>query len=109
MPKKRTRGNLPFRTARTVQSASALLQRMGARAPVAIASGEQRNVAIERLCAGLPAAVRAHIVGGVEKADELVVLVDSAAWAARLKLLLADAPPAGESRRVTVRIMPRKP
>jgi hypothetical protein len=82
---------------------------MGARIPVAIATGEHRNVAIERLCAGLPSSLRAHIVGGIEKTDELVVLVDSAAWAARLKLLLADAPPSDETRRLTVRVMPRDP
>jgi hypothetical protein len=82
---------------------------MGARTPLAVATGEARNVAIERLCAGLPAGLRTHIVGGIEKADELVILVDSAAWAARLKLLLADAPPGEETRRLTVRVMPRDP
>lgn len=79
---------------------------MGASAPVATAPAEL-NVAIQRLCGALPAALRGHIVACVEKEDEIVLLADSPAWAARLKLLLADAPLAADPRRITVRVMPR--
>ena len=109
MPKKRTRDNPPNRATRTVQSAGSVLQRMSARAQVTAVAVGSETVAIQRLCGALPDLLRAHLVGCVEKAEEVVLLVDSAAWAARLKLLLADAPPIGDTRRITVRIMPRKP
>ncbi len=109
MPKKPTRDNPRNRATRTVQSAATVLQRISARAQVSAVTIGAEDVAIQRLCGGLPEGVRAHLVGCVEKADEVVLLVDSAAWAGRLKLLLADAPPAGDTRRITVRIMPRKP
>jgi hypothetical protein len=79
---------------------------MGARAPVAIAPADG-NVAIQRLCGDMPEILRTHIVACVEKVDEIVLMADSPAWAARLKLLLADAPVTTDTRRITVRVMPR--
>jgi hypothetical protein len=107
MPKKPARHNPIKRNARTVQSAASVLQRISVRSGVVATTIGADSVAIERLCGELPADLRAHVVGSVEKTDELVLLVESAAWAGRLKLALADLPPRADPRRLTVRVMPR--
>jgi hypothetical protein len=52
----------------------------------------------------LPAELSFHIADTLGKDGELVIFTDSAAWAARLKLWLAERLDAAACRRVTVRI-----
>ena len=95
------------------KSSGELLQRITSGS--ALAAIQQSAVAIDalrqRLLAQLPEVLRAHVTGVIAKPGELVVFADSAAWASRLKLTLADAPPdlapeVEATDRVTVRVMP---
>lgn len=61
----------------------------------------------ETILAGLPEALRAHVIQVVEKGDELVILTDSAVWAARLKLALAGDPDLVAGRRTSIKVAPR--
>jgi hypothetical protein len=65
----------------------------------------------ERLIAQLPETLRQQVVNVVLKPGELVVFTESAAWAARLKLAIAETPPVllpelQIADRITVRLMP---
>jgi hypothetical protein len=64
-----------------------------------------KNQEVKSLLSKLPEALRGHVVGVAERADELVILADSAAWAARLRLAVAELPMAG-GRRMSVKLMP---
>jgi hypothetical protein len=55
----------------------------------------------------LPEALRGHVIQVLEKGEELVILTDSAAWAARLKLALAENPDPADNRRTSVKVVPR--
>ncbi|MEP7312107.1 MAG: hypothetical protein ABI859_05970 [Pseudomonadota bacterium] len=64
-----------------------------------------------RLIAQLPEPLRQQVVDVILKPGELVVFTESAAWAARLKLALAETPPQlppelQAADRITVRLMP---
>jgi hypothetical protein len=62
----------------------------------------------QRLLAQLPDGLREHVAAVIAKPDETVVFADAAAWAARLKLALAETPPdiGTPGAKVTVRVMP---
>jgi hypothetical protein len=59
----------------------------------------------EQFLQRLPEALRKHVIRVVEKGEEVVVLTDSAAWAARLKLVLAEDPGLA-GRRTSVKVAP---
>jgi hypothetical protein len=64
---------------------------------------DRRNLA-EVVRARLPAAEAAHVVGAhFDARERLVVTVDSAAWAARIRFLAADS----DRRRLRVCVAPR--
>jgi hypothetical protein len=60
----------------------------------------------EPLLAHLPETLRGHVITVVDKGEELVILTDSAAWAARLKLALAGSPELA-GRRTSIKVAPR--
>ena len=62
----------------------------------------------QRLLAQLPEDLREHVAAVIAKPGETVVFADAAAWAARLKIALAErAPDVGTpGARMTVRVMP---
>jgi len=104
MPKKPPRDNRRDRAIRTVRSAGAVLERLG------LARGNgipPQNQLSEALCRRLPEGLRRHVMETVEKHGELVILADSANWAARVRLALAADPAAGDGRRITVKVTPR--
>jgi hypothetical protein len=103
MPKKPPRNNQRNRAVRTVQSAATVLQRLAARREGAGISVEKQ--ALEKALLRVPATLRSYVVGAIDRPDELVIFMESAAWAARLKLALADA--ANEGARTTVKVAPR--
>lgn len=103
MPKKPPRNNQRNRAVRTVQSATTVLQRLALRREGSGISVEKQ--ALEKALLRVPAALRGYVVGAVDKPDELVIFMESAAWAARLKLALAAA--ANEGGRTTVKVAPR--
>lgn len=112
MPKKPFRDNPRKRANRTIygrpQSAGRVLQRIKTLADVAVSTpGAPPTALIEELRALIPAGLHAHVIGALAKPGEVVAFADSAAWAARLKLALADAPPRSDGRRVTVRVLPQ--
>ena len=116
MPKKPPRNNPPDRERRTVQSAASLLRRIsqksggGARVVVAgpaSTKGDRDTLLIDQLRAQLPRELQPHLAGCLEKPGELVLFVESAAWATRLKLYVAELPALAAGRRCTVRVMPR--
>jgi hypothetical protein len=102
MPKKHHRDNPLIHGRRSVQSAATVLGRLMPRAAPGISSANQL---LETVRAGLPATLRMHVRQAIEKGDELVILADSAAWAARLRLAFAEQtlPP---PRRITVKVAP---
>ena len=66
----------------------------------------------EKVGSKLPADLRAHVRGVVERDGNLVIFAESAAWSARLRFALADLEPAiraenAEIRSVAVKVMPR--
>jgi hypothetical protein len=117
MPKKPPRDNPRSRELRTVHSAgtgaAALLQRITRRAQVVLpgtpeAGGEPRSW-LSRLREGLPEEQQPHVVGVLEKAGELVLFADSAAWAGRIRLSLPQLAGMSAGRRITVRLMQPRP
>jgi hypothetical protein len=105
MPKKTPRNNRRNRAARTVQSAATVLQRLIPRRAAAGISIEKQS--LEKALLRVPEFLRPHVVGAVDKPEELVIFMESAAWAARLKLALAgDINPAGGARTI-VKVAPR--
>ena len=104
MPKNPPRNNHRNRTPRTVQSAPSILRRVMERSGLHISSENQLSGSI---LARLPEALREHVIRVVEKGEELVILTDSAAWAARLKLALAGDPGLAAGRRTSVKVAPR--
>lgn len=101
MPKKPPRDNPRNRAVRTVQSAASILQRLTARREGISVEKQALEKALERV----PVALRRHVAGAVDRPGELIIFMDSAAWAARLKLALAGA--ANEGTRTTVKVAPR--
>lgn len=104
MPKKPPRHNPPNRTPRTVQSAASILRRLNAQEGLGV-SLENQN--LETVRASLPEGLRGHVVGVLEKPEELVIFAESAVWVARLRLAFAAQPPAGSARRTIVKLAPR--
>ena len=104
MPKNPPRDNRRNRTLRTVQNSGSILQRVMQRPGLQISL---ENQITETLLAGLPEALRGHVIQVVDKGEELVILMDAAAWAARLKLALAESPDLTSGRRATVKVVPR--
>lgn len=104
MPKKPPRNNQRKRALRTVQTTPSILRRVMQRSGLNIS---QENQITGALRAGLPEALRTHVVQVVDKGEELVILTDSAAWAARLKLALAGDPDLASGRRTSVKVAPR--
>jgi hypothetical protein len=102
MPKKHHRDNPAIGRRRNVQSAAAVLGRLVPRATPGISPANQL---LETIRTGLPETLRMHVRQVLEKRDELVILADSAAWAARLRLALAEQPPQ-PPRRITVKVAP---
>jgi hypothetical protein len=116
MPKKPPRDNPRGPELRTVHSAgsgaAALLQRITRRAQVVLPGA--RDGASEplswlaRLRQRLPQEQQAHLTDVIEKAGELVLFADSAAWAGRIRLSLPELAEVTAGRRITVRLMPRR-
>jgi hypothetical protein len=112
MPKKAPRNNPKGRELRTVHNAgagaAALLQRIKARAGVALAgdqaAGPAAPFAGNPELGKLPAELALHVTATLAKEGELVVFTDSAAWAARLKLWLGEQATIPSGRRLTVKI-----
>ena len=104
MPNKPRRHNLRKGAPRTVQSAASVLERILRRSAPGI---PQKNQSLERVRERFPESLREHVVDVLEKPEELVIFAASAAWAARLKLALAEQPALAEARRTTVKLAPR--
>jgi hypothetical protein len=104
MPKKPPRNNPRNRALRTVQGAPSILRRIMQRQGLDIPFDNQLS---ESFVARLPGALRNHVVEVVKKGEELVILTDTAAWAARLKLVLAADPDLAAGRRTSVKVAPR--
>ena len=104
MPKKPRRDNLRRGAPRTVQSAASVLDRVLRRVAPVISL---RNQSLERVRGLFPESLREHVVDVLEKPEELVIFAASAAWAARLKLALAEQSGPTEARRTTVKLAPR--
>ncbi|HTQ36857.1 MAG TPA: DciA family protein [Steroidobacteraceae bacterium] len=104
MPKNPRRDNRPDRASGTIRSAASLLRRINQRSEANI---YQENQLDEYLRQRLPEALRPHVLQAIEKPGELVILVDSANWAARLRLALAAVAGVGQGRRITVKVTPQ--
>lgn len=116
MPKKPPRHNPPRKELRTVHSAgsgaAALLQRITRRAQVVLPGSDlpqgDPGTWLRRLRERLPEEQRVHLKEVLEKAGELVLFADSAAWAGRIRLSLPALVDAAAGRRMTVRLMPQR-
>jgi len=103
MPKKPPRDNQRNRAPRTVQSAASVLHRIARRS---LTDVYVDNQLVETLRSRLPVAVRGHVLRVIDKPQELVIFADSAAWAARLRLLLVQDPALVSGRSATVKVLP---
>lgn len=63
---------------------------------------------LRRVQAALPPEQRAHLVEVLEKEGVLLLFVDTAAWAARVRLSLPELAAAVEGRQVEVRLNTHK-
>jgi hypothetical protein len=115
MPKKPHRDNRQFRETRSVQSAADLLRRIsrkgglpGLSPPVSGTTKSTPDATLVSLRQKLGDPLGSHLVEVLSKPDELVLFVDSAAWAGRLKLALPALTSITGERRVTVRLMGRR-
>jgi hypothetical protein len=78
-----------------------------------VSNGGQGNLQ-ERLCKSLPAELRSHIFEVILRPGEMVVFTESAAWAGRLRLALAELrqgssqalPELATHARLTLRVTP---
>lgn len=104
MPKNPPRNNQRNRAPRTVQSGPSILQRVMQRAGMDIS---KENQLLESIQKRLPEGLRKHVLKVVDKGDELVILTDAAAWAARLKLALAEHPDVASGRPISVKVAPQ--
>lgn len=104
MPKKPPRNNQRNRAPRTVQDAPSILRRVMQRSGVRISS---ENQSLGPILSQLPEVLRQHVVTVLDKGEELVILMDSAVWAARLKLALAGNPDLAAGRRTSIKVAPR--
>jgi hypothetical protein len=81
-------------------------------AQLAVAQGAQALDAARAWVVGLlPAALGEHVTQALERDGDLTVFTESSAWAARLKLALAErrealAPRLSPDARITVRVVP---
>lgn len=107
MPKKPPRDNPPVRARRTVQSAAAVLQRINQRTGILPAAAENPAAQLDQLRRQLPAQIAPHLVDAIQKRDELVCFVDSAVWAGRVRLAVAELPGFTGGRRLTLRVLAR--
>lgn len=114
MPKKPPRDNRKRPELRTVHTAgagaAALLQRISRRARVVLPAGETRAGTLswlERLRAVLPATQRPHLLEVLEKEQALVLFVDSAVWAGRIRLSLPELGEVAAGRQLQVRLAAR--
>jgi hypothetical protein len=115
MPKKPPRDNRKARELRTVHTAgagaAALLQRITRRAQVVVSPASEGEGGVTpwlvRLRGRLPEEQRAHLLDVLEKEAALVLFVDSAAWAARIRLSLPELSVAA-GRPVELRLFARR-
>jgi len=63
---------------------------------------------VQRLQGALPPLLRSHLLEVIEKPGELVLFVESAAWAGRIRLSLPELEPVAAGRRLTVRLKPAR-
>ncbi|MDQ2640934.1 MAG: hypothetical protein M3Y79_10210 [Pseudomonadota bacterium] len=87
-----------------------MLQRITRRAQVVlptVGGGAETPSWLERLRAALPAAQRPHLMEVLEKEQALVLFVDSAAWAGRIRLSLPELAQLAGKRELQVRLAVR--
>ena len=120
MPNKPPRDKPRFRSSGTPRSAASLLQSINRKA--GIESPQKQTLAnelplAERLRAALPEPLRARLLEVRLRERELVVFAESAAWAGRLKMALAELPALGAvpglpelkaDTRLVLKLMPRE-
>jgi Dna[CI] antecedent, DciA len=78
-----------------------------------LAKTEAADAALVAVRAGLPANLRDRVWGAAIAGEALTVLVDSPAWASRVRYALPEAKPSwtaqlGPIRRVVVKVRPRR-
>lgn len=114
MPKKPPRDNRKRPELRTVHTAgagaAALLQRISREARVVLPGGDPGAGTpswLERLRAALPDVQRPHLLEVLEKEQSLVLFVDSAVWAGRIRLSLPELGAVADGRALQVRLAAR--
>jgi Dna[CI] antecedent, DciA len=120
MPNKPPRNKLQFRSSGTPRSAASLLQSITRK--VGLESHQKQDLAGElalpdRLRAALPEALRPRLLEVRHRDKELVVFAESAVWAGRLKVAVAEMMEAGPQSglpelkpdtKLVLRLMPRE-
>jgi hypothetical protein len=120
MPNKPPRNKQTPRSRTATRSAASLLQGISALRGLDIPSKQElagAGALRERLRRLLPGDLAAHLLEARSRAGELVLFTESAAWAGRLRMALAERagstavptlPELQPDTRVVVRVMPRE-
>jgi hypothetical protein len=109
MPNKPPRNKQDGRKSGRPWSTADLLQRIthkSGRKPAEIPQVTEELTLRERLMAALSAELKPHFLDLREKPGELIVFTDSAVWATRIRLALAEL--ALGQTKLTVKLMPRE-
>jgi hypothetical protein len=115
MPNKPPRNKQALPRNRGTLSAASVLQRVAHKSGISLPQGaEDPKALLERLRALLPEEMRSHIFQAHLRTGELVVFTESASWAGRLRVALAelrhtDLPKThllAQHPKLTLRVMP---
>jgi Dna[CI] antecedent, DciA len=118
MPNKPPRNKQAAPRTRATLSAASLLQRITRKSAISLPQMGSTGTAglLKRVQESVPAELRLHIFEVILRPGELVVFTESAAWAGRLRLALAEAradpsrpslPELADHPKLTLRVQPR--
>jgi hypothetical protein len=119
MPNKPPRNKQPAPRTRATLSAATLLQRITRKSSISMPQMASTGTAglLKRLQESVPAELRSHIFEVILHPGEMVVFTESAVWAGRLRLAIAEArnnplhatlPELADHPKLTLRVQPRE-
>lgn len=119
MPNKPPRNKQAHSRTRATLSAATVLERIARKSLISLPERAPDGSAelLERLRGSLPEELRAHVTQVLLRSGEMIVFTESAVWAARLRVAIAELrggvmsrelPELAEHQRLTLRVQPRE-